>query len=100
VFTDVLAYPNPYTGSSGAMTVVYNVKADINEIIFRLYTSGFRLVRERREQGYKNAGTHAMTINRADTSMLAAGIYFYILEASGTGGETEKSRDDAIVILK
>gem|GEM_PF-2715724 len=100
VITDVLAYPNPYTGSSGAMTVVYNVKADINEIIFRLYTSGFRLVRERREQGYKNAGTHAMTINRADTSMLAAGIYFYILEASGTGGETEKSRDDAIVILK
>ena len=64
-----------------------------------MYTSGARLVRHYIDGNQYTAGTKAMTINCSNFSGLAKGTYFYVIEATDTGGKKAISKIDKIIIL-
>jgi thermitase len=78
-----LPYPNPTKG--GQVTFAYELSLPASQVTFKLFTTAFRKVAE--FNGTPNAGLNNVSFN---TSGLANGLYYYVMEAEAGGHKEQK----------
>jgi hypothetical protein len=66
----------------------------------KLYTSGFRHVRDIDSPGAYFAGENAAAIAGQKMSGLASGIYYFIAEARDDSGNMAKSKIGILILIK
>ncbi len=96
---NTLAYPNPCDSGSG-ITIGYELTHDASEIIFKLYTTNFRLIRKHTASSPTTAGIKTMFIGPDVFESLSRGIYLYVIEAKDDNGTTGRSKINTIVIIR
>ncbi len=80
--------------------MIFNLTRDCDTIKFRLYTAGFRLIKEAVFSGTYYAGDNALAINTGEIKNLASGIYYCVLTASGAGNKTPASKTGELIVFR
>jgi beta-glucanase (GH16 family) len=103
---NTVAYPNPYkeTESTG-IYISFNLAGSAVNIKFRLYTAGYRFIREAsftagQVKGNLTTGTNVISIAPDYFKGLAAGAYYYVLSAWDGSGNRASSGLKTIIILR
>ena len=102
--TDIRPYPNPVNPERDTeVRIGFKIaQQDIDKLIIRIYTSGYRLIKEVR---YENgeaiivATQGYIPIDTKDLKLLANGAYYYYIKAERKG-EICRSKIDKLIILK
>jgi hypothetical protein len=97
-----ICYPNPYNPLIGEdLHLQFNISQDADRITFKVYTVGFRAVKEKTWTGNFSAGRISdVTMPAREFSNYANGTYYYVIEGESTQGKKARSRADIIIILK
>jgi hypothetical protein len=80
--------------------MIFNITRDCDEVKFRLYTAGFRLIKESVFSGSYYVGYNTISVNTSEIKNLASGIYYYVLTAAGSGNKTPASKAGEIVVFR
>jgi len=75
---------------------------DIDELVIRIYTSGYRLIKEVKYEGAQAqavADLGFVSININDLKTLANGTYYFYIKALRKG-ETCRSKIEKLIILR
>ncbi|MBP7792880.1 MAG: glycosyl hydrolase 53 family protein [Candidatus Goldbacteria bacterium] len=100
---DVVIYPNPYNPDnpdSGDLHIGFEITQACKMINVRIYTSGFRLVKQITHTGNYTVGRNVIDIESRYIKNLANGSYFVIISAINKQGKQENSKPEILVILK
>jgi len=103
--TDVRPYPNPVNPEKDQeVRIGFKIaQADINKLIIKIYTSGYRLIKEVKLEDpneINNAITQGFVdIRIKDLQMLANGAYYFYIKVDRKG-EVCRSKIEKLVILK
>ncbi|HUO57374.1 MAG TPA: Ig-like domain-containing protein, partial [bacterium] len=84
-------YPNPSSG--GAVTFAYNLSPGVDQLSFKVFTTAFRKVRT-----LNGAVLPGVNLVGFDTSELANGLYYYVVEAEA--GNRHERRVGKILITR
>jgi endoglucanase len=99
--TGARPYPNPFNPSrQTSLGVGFNITRDCSGIKFRLYTTGFRLIRETEYQGTYYAGDNILQVDTESMKNLASGIYYYVLIATAQGKPDHASSEGELIVVK
>jgi hypothetical protein len=96
-------YPNPFNpGTGGNLWIRYVLSQNVSEVILKVYTNSYRLVRTIVLSGQDMNGFGARVSNAGAGKMdgLASGTYYYYIEARSVGGKTARSKAAVMLILK
>jgi hypothetical protein len=96
--TDVIIYPNPYQGKE-PVYLSFSLTRHASQVRFKLYTAGFRLVRDVKLKGTHAKGGNIAAIGANDAGPLANGTYYYVITAEG-GGDKCSSRLGTFIVIK
>jgi len=97
---DVVIYPNPYNPIKGDLHIGLNITQACKTMKVRIYTSGFRLVKQITQTGNYTVGRNVIDIESRYIKNLANGSYFVIITAINKQGKQENSKPEILVILK
>ena len=99
--TESRPFPNPICPSSqNSLGMIFNITRDCDTIKFRLYTVGFRLIKESVFTGSYYAGDNTIAVNTGEIKNLASGIYYYVLIASGAGNKPSAGKAGELIVLR
>jgi hypothetical protein len=73
---------------------------DASKIKVRIYTTGYRTVKEINIPGPLDMGRVSVDVAAREFSRLAAGIYYYTVAAESSSGAGAKARPKILVIKK
>jgi hypothetical protein len=94
----IVLYPNPY--KQGDLKIGFNITQDMKIIKVRIYTSGFRLIKQITMEGEYRAGENTINIESRYLDRLANGIYYVLLVGKNREAIEERSRPVELVILR
>jgi len=102
--TDEKPYPNPVNPEKDPEVKIglKIAQQDVDKIIIRIYTSGYRLIKEVKKEGADaiNAVTQGyISIDTQDLKTLASGTYYYYIKVERRD-ETWRTGIDKLIILK
>ncbi len=102
--TDVKPYPNPVNPvKDPQVRIGFKIaQTDIDKIIIRIYTSGYRLIKEVREEGTAAvliATQGYISIETKDIQTLANGTYYFYVK-SERKGKSSRSKIEKLIVLK
>jgi len=103
--TDVRPYPNPINPEKDSeVKIGFKIaQVDIDKLIIRIYTSGYRLIKEVRIEEpneINNAITQGyVNIKIIDLQMLANGAYYFYIK-SERKGEVCRSKIEKLIVLR
>jgi len=72
---------------------------EVKSFSFKIFTEGFRLIRDINVDGNLLTGKNFLTINRANFKGISSGIYYYMLSAVSVDGFAAVSKPGAVIIL-
>jgi hypothetical protein len=98
--TDLKPYPNPFNPVSNDLSIGVTVTKDTAHVLLKLYTVSGRLIRSSDVSAGLPAGTGVVVFNRALFTTLSQGIYYYYIIATDNKGETARSANDVVVVLR
>jgi hypothetical protein len=101
---DIKPYPNPVNpGRDVEVRIGFKIaQQDIDTLIIRIYTSGYRLIKEvklENTEARQVAAQGYITIDTKELKTLANSAYYYYIRAERKG-EVYKSMVDKMVILR
>jgi len=97
---NVVVYPNPYRPIKGDLQINFEITQNCKIIKVKIYTTGYRLIKQISYSGNYGAGTNHIEIESKYVDKMANGVYYIIIEAINTRNEKITSKPKAIVILK
>jgi len=102
--TDVKPYPNPVNpGKDLEVKIGFKIaQVDVDKLIIRIYTSGYRLIKEIKRDGTEAvmaATLGIVNIDIEELQTLANGAYYFYIKAERKG-ESCRSRIEKLIILK
>jgi len=102
--TDVKPYPNPVNPDKNAeLRIGFKIaQTDVDKVIIRIYTSGYRLIKEIKYEGTQAVAVATQGIAIIETKelkFLANGTYYFYVKAERKG-EICKTKVDKIIILR
>jgi len=100
---DVVIYPNPYNPDnpdSVDLHIGFEITQACKTIKVRIFTSGFRLIKQISQVGNYTVGHNVIDIESRYLKNLANGSYFVIISAINKQGKQENSKPIVLVILK
>ena len=103
VYTIQNTYPIPsiYNASTGTgLTIAFTVSKDTAMVTFRLYTSGFRLVRMITETKFFPSGSDALPVEQKYLSSLSSGAYYYSIQSESMDGMKARAKTGLILIVR
>jgi len=101
--TDVRPYPNPVNPEKDSeLKIGFKIaQVDIDKLIIRIYTSGYRLIKEIRYEGVEAeniARNGVVKIEIKELENLANNVYYFYIKADRKGDC--RSRIEKLIILK
>ncbi len=93
---NVVIYPNPYNPKKGNLKISFDAKGSIKVIKVKIYSSGFRLVKQITKQSTQNV----MEIESRYLSGLANGAYYVTLNGIDEKGRQTNSKPVVLVIIR
>jgi hypothetical protein len=101
VISDPAIFPNPYNSASGSGAYFRcDLTQDAKNLKIKIYTMGFRAIREVTLAGILEDGRVDRSIPAADLARLANGIYYYMVTGENGQGARAKSPPELLIILK
>ncbi|MBP7792882.1 MAG: rhamnogalacturonan lyase [Candidatus Goldbacteria bacterium] len=97
---DIVIYPNPYNPIKGDLHIGLNITQACKTMKVRIYTSGFRLVKQITQTGNYTVGRNIIDIENRYIKNLANGSYFVIITATNKQGKQESSKPEILIILR
>jgi len=98
---NVVIYPNPFHPGGGlGATLGADITQDAESLTIKIYTTGFRAVREIVIPGIISAGRVNAHVNERDIGNLANGIYYYTVTGESAGNTKAKALPGALIILR
>jgi endoglucanase len=94
-----LARPCPVNPLTQDLYIDFNLAAAANSVRFKVYTRGYRLIRQVKLGAYP-AGMQTGKIDRNYLMGLSNGIYIYVIEASMNDGNVEHGRLKKFILLR
>lgn len=73
---------------------------DTTHVLLKLYTVSGRLIRSEDSLAGISAGTGVAVFNKSLFTSLSQGIYYYYVIATDSKGETTRSANDVVVVLR
>ena len=96
---EVIVYPDPYDPEKGNLNIMYSLAEPESSVEFRLYTRGFRLIR----QENLTAGIAGIKTDNVPADVfdgLSNGIYIYVLIIKGDDGMERPGKLREMIILR
>ncbi|MBP7791839.1 MAG: CIA30 family protein [Candidatus Goldbacteria bacterium] len=102
--TDIKPWPNPFNPDKDKeLRIGFKIaQTDVDKVIIRIYTSGYRLIKEVKYEGAQAVSVATQgfaSIDVKDLILLANGTYYYYIKADRKG-DVCKSKIDKIIILR
>jgi len=97
---NVVVYPNPYNSKKGNLKIGLEVTNNVRLIKVRIYTVGYRFIKQIIKEGVYNAGYNEITIERRYIGDIANGVYYIIVECVESKGDKIKSKPIVFVVLR
>ncbi|MCX8094282.1 MAG: glycosyl hydrolase family 18 protein [Candidatus Goldbacteria bacterium] len=97
---NLVIYPNPYNPLKQDLRIKFDMEGTCKLIKVKIYTVGFRMIKEFIFEGNYMVGENTINIERKHLYKLANGIYYILINAEQTDGISVKSCPDELVILK
>ncbi|MBP7793333.1 MAG: beta-mannanase [Candidatus Goldbacteria bacterium] len=99
---NVLIFPNPYNPDKGNLKISFNVMQKTEMVKVRIYTTGYRLIKEIEftDKIYNTGETCTKEITDIHFNGMANGIYYIIVFAKNSEGKETKSKPEVLIILK
>jgi hypothetical protein len=98
---NAVIYPNPYHPAAGVGAYLHcDITQDALNIKIKIYTTGFRAVKEITVPGIIKAGRVDAHVEERDISNLAGGIYYYTVKAENGQGVKAKAPPGVLVIIR
>jgi|GEM_PF-1464380 len=97
---DIVIFPNPYNPTEGNLKIRFDITQGSKVIKVRIYTSGFRLIKQITMEGEYKAGENTINIESRYLNRLANGIYYVLLVGKNREAIEERSRPVELVILR
>ncbi|MBP7791744.1 MAG: CIA30 family protein [Candidatus Goldbacteria bacterium] len=98
--TNVVIYPNPYNPEKKDLKIRFEITQPSKLIKVKIYTTGYRMIKQIVYEGNYNAGENTETIKREYLKTLANGVYYIIIDVRRTEGDYLNSRPEELIILK
>jgi hypothetical protein len=95
----ILLFPDPY-GGNGILKAGFSLTKNASKFSMKLYTSGFRRVRDFNFTGAYFAGENVSVFPGQNLSGLASGTYYFIAEAEDDTGNRAKSKIGILILIK
>jgi hypothetical protein len=89
-----IPYPNPAKPGVDDIKMDVNIEKDATDVKFRMYTSGYRLIREI-DLGSRPQGIMHVDIDKAKFTGLSNSIYYFVIKSAyndGTSGNTKPGK--------
>jgi len=96
---DVSIYPNPYNPRVGDLRISFNVTWEIKLVKVRIYTVGFRVVKQIIKE-VENGGRINIIIERRYLERLASGTYYLVLIIKDNEGKDIYSKPQILIIIR
>ena len=100
---DVVIYPNPYNPDnpdSADLHIGFEITQACKTIKVRIYTSGFRLIKQISQAKNYTVGHNVIDIESRYIKNLSNGSYFVIITATNKQGKQESSKPEILIILR
>jgi len=102
--TGIKPWPNPVNPDKDVeVKIGFKIaQQDIEQIVIRIYTAGYRLIKEIKKEGAEAvaiANQGYINIKKDDLKTLANGVYYYYIKVERKG-EICKSKVDKIIVLR
>jgi len=101
--SNVIIYPNPYNPDNpdeGNLKIRFEITQKCKIIKVRIYTTGFRLIKQITQTENYGVGTNDVKIENRYLKDLANGVYYILIEVMNTKGGKTQSKPEVLVILK
>ena len=97
--TGEIIYPNPVNPGADNLNLGLTLESPADRIIFRIYSTGFRLIREIQWAGAP-AGYYTGVIDKSSLKGLSSGLYYYRVEINYRNKPAQKGKTHKILILR
>ena len=97
---NVVVYPNPYNSKKGNLKIGLEVTNNVRLIKVRIYTVGYRFIKQIIKEGVYNTGYNEITIEGRYIEDIANGVYYILVEGIGSKGDKIRSKPNVFVILR
>ena len=97
---DVVIMPNPYNPGRSDIKIGFEITQASKVIKVRIYTSGFRLIKQITQVGNYVVGRNTIDIESRYLNNLANGAYYIIITAINNKGVSVNSKPSVLIILK
>ncbi|MBP7791743.1 MAG: right-handed parallel beta-helix repeat-containing protein [Candidatus Goldbacteria bacterium] len=98
--TNVVIYPNPCNTGEENLKINFELTGKCKLIKVKIYTSGFRLIKQISQEKDYDVGKNKINIERKYIEELSNGIYYLIMEGTDVKDEKLISKPAAAVILR
>ena len=95
IIGNVVIYPNPYNTSKQDLKIKFTLEGGYKLIKVKIYTAGFRTIKQFIFEGNYMPGEHIINIERKYLYKLANGVYFLLITSQNT-----KSKPIEFIILR
>jgi len=93
-------YPNPCNPEFYDLIFSIIVNKNSRSYSVKIFTEGFRMIRNISINETQAAGKNNLTVNRAVLTALSNGVYYYTISAASDDGFTAISKPGNIIILR
>jgi|DewCreStandDraft_4_1066084.scaffolds.fasta_scaffold02977_18 O-glycosyl hydrolase len=97
---DVVIMPNPYIPGKRDIKIGFEITQASKVIKVRIYTSGFRLIKQIAQVGNYVVGRNTIEIESRYLKNLANGTYYIVITAINNKGVSVNSKPVTLIILK
>ena len=98
--TELVSYPNPVNPDRVfQVDIEFHASQICSDLVFKVYTSSFRLIRQVEIPGSHELGRNLIPMNTLNFKGLASGIYYYVFIGKSDNDEIKRSEVGKIIIL-
>jgi len=97
---NIIFAPNPYNPRAGDLRIGFEVTQASKAIKVRIYTAGYRLIKQITQTGNYTVGRNTTEIENRYLENLANGAYYVIITAINNTGKQVNSKPVILIILK
>jgi hypothetical protein len=98
--SNVVIYPNPYNPKKDNLKIGIEMKGLSHVAKIRIYTSGYRMIKQITVPGNYVTGINTIEIERKYLTQLANGIYYIVVNMVDNKGDYITSKPQILVVLK
>ncbi|MCX8093638.1 MAG: hypothetical protein N3E50_05675, partial [Candidatus Goldbacteria bacterium] len=96
---NVVIYPNPYNPVKEDLNINFEITQKCSIIKVRIYTAGYRLIKQITETGNYNSVKNTIKIEKRYLNNLTNGIYYFVVLVKNQNKE-DASKPVILVILR